>query len=171
MRYVGRVWVFGDNVSTDVIMPGSVTFSDSAMDDRQVALSSMSAIRPGWGERVRPGDIIVGGQNFGCGSGRPAPRILQALGISAVVAESMARQFFRNAIHIGLPAISCSRVGGAVEEGDVAELEIETGNVANRTQSTFLQGEALPVESPPYEILAAGGIEAYLRRILDRDIS
>jgi len=168
MHYQGRVWKFGDNISTDLIMPGSQVLANPLLSDEEAAKFCMWANRPGWAQQVQRGDIIVAGRNFGCGSSRPAPRMLKALGISVVVADSIARLFFRNSIHLGFPVLICPGVSQAFEEGDIAEVDLETGQVRNLTRGTVLQGEALPKDSPPYQILKAGGLEPFLKEAVAR---
>lgn len=164
MIFSGRVWKFGDNISTDVIMPGDVVFA-SDLSEKEAASHSMRALRPGWAKLVQKGDIIVAGKNFGCGSGRPAPRMLKTLGISVVVADSISRQFFRNSIHLGFVAVSCPGISEAFEEGEIAEVQVETGIVNNLSRHKSLHGEALPPDSPPYQILIAGGIDALITEL------
>ena len=161
LLFQGKVWKFGDNISTDLMMPGLV-YSRMA-SDQDIAKYCMSGNRPGWVEQVRPGDIIVARRNFGCGSSRPAPRMLKNLGISVVVAESMSRLFFRNAVNVGFPVLICPGVYEAFEEGELAQVNAETGEVNNLTRETVLRGEALFPGTPPYQILKAGGLEPLLR--------
>ena len=114
----GRVWKFGDNISTDLIMPSFGAMSSPNMDPHEAALFCMRANRPDWAEKVRPGDIVIAGKNFGCGSSRPAAKMLKGLGIQLVVAESVARIFFRNSINLGMAILSCPGVHDAFEEGE-----------------------------------------------------
>jgi 3-isopropylmalate/(R)-2-methylmalate dehydratase small subunit len=163
VRFRGRVWKFGDNISTDLMMPGSKVLARPGITDQEAAQFCMEANRPGWAQQVTLGDIIVAGRNFGCGSSRPAARLLKALGISCVVADSIARLFFRNSIHIGFPVLICPGVSRIFQEGDIAEVDIETGRVRNLTRGVEVQGEPLPKDSPPYQILMAGGLDPYLK--------
>ncbi|MFQ5849703.1 MAG: 3-isopropylmalate dehydratase [Candidatus Binatia bacterium] len=164
LLFKGKVWRFGDNISTDLIMPGLV-YSKMA-SDQEIAKYCMYANRPGWAGQVGLGDIVVARRNFGCGSSRPAPRMLKTLGISVVVAESMSRLFFRNSVNVGFPVLICPRVHDAFEEGDLAEVNAETGEVKNLTRGTVLMGEALSSSTPPYQILRAGGLEPLLREVV-----
>ena len=168
MIFTGRVWKFGDKLSTDLMMPGFAVLTKPGISDEEAAKFCMTANRPGWAQQVQKGDIIVAGQNFGCGSSRPAQRMLRALGISVVVAESTSRLFFRNSIHTGYPVIMCPGVSQEFEEGDTAEVDLETGEVKNLTRGTALQGEALPRGSPPDQILRAGGLEPFLKEVLKK---
>jgi 3-isopropylmalate/(R)-2-methylmalate dehydratase small subunit len=161
----GRVWKFGDHVSTDIILPGSMTFSAADVSDEDASRQAMAALRPGWAAQIARGDILVAGRNFGCGSGRPAPRVLRALGIAAVIAQSLARQFFRNCIHVGLPALTCRDVCAVCEEGELLEVNWETGLIRNLNTGATAQAEPLPQGSPPQQILAAGGLEPFLAQL------
>ncbi|MFQ6030673.1 MAG: 3-isopropylmalate dehydratase [Dehalococcoidia bacterium] len=164
LLFQGKVWRFGDNISTDLMMPGLV-YSKMA-SDQEIARYCMAANRPGWADQVRPGDIVVARRNFGCGSSRPAPRMLKTLGISVVVAESMSRLFFRNAVNVGFPVLICPGVYDAFEEGELAEVNAETGEVKNLTRGMVFQGEALSAGTPPYQILKAGGLQPLLREVI-----
>ena len=164
MQYKGKVWKFGDKLSTDLMMPGTKILAKPGISDQEASRFAMEANRPGWAEQVQPGDIIVAGSNFGCGSSRPAARMLKALGISVVVADSMSRLFFRNSVNVGFPVLICPGVSAAFEEGDAADVDLETGKVQNLTRGTSLHGEALAPDSPPFQILAAGGLETLLKQ-------
>jgi 3-isopropylmalate/(R)-2-methylmalate dehydratase small subunit len=154
----GRVWKFGDNISTDFMMP---SFMQGKIPEERAAFC-MRANRPEFARNVRPGDMIVGGKNFGCGSSRPAAENLLALGINCVLAESFGRIFFRNSIGLGLPALICRGIHDAVEEGDVLQVNPRTGEIRNLTQGTMTCMEPLPEVAR--EILSAGGIVPLLRR-------
>lgn len=164
MNYKGRVWKFGDHVSTDLMMPGAAVLARPGLDEKAAAEHCMSANRPGWAAEVRPGDVLLAGRNFGCGSSRPAQRLLRALGIVVVVAESFSRLFFRNCINTGFPVLICRGVTEAFEEKEIAEVNLETGEVRNVTRGTVLVGEALAPGTPPYEILRAGGLRPLLEK-------
>ncbi len=159
MVFEGRVWKFGDAINTDLMMPGSEVLAQPGISDKEAAKHCMSANRPGWAVQVQEGDIIIAGRNWGCGSSRPAARLFKALGISVIVADSMSRLFFRNAINIGLPVLICPGCSAAFAEGDRARIDISSGEVRNLTSGLVLQGEALPEDSPPAQILRAGGLK------------
>ena len=167
MIFEGRVWKFGDNINTDMIMPvmaGKQMYSsqDSPDRDKKIALQfCMSANRPSWAQQVQEGDIIIAGNNWGCGSSRPAPRLIKSLGISVIVAESIARLYFRNSVNIGLPAITCVGIFAAFNEGERARVNIETGEVNNLSTGITIKGEAIPADSPPMQILKAGGLSHF----------
>ena len=152
----GRAWVFGDNVDTDVIVPGQYLVHDLP----EIAKHVMDGIRPGFAQIVNHGDVIVGGRNFGTGSSREmAPRGLQAAGIGAVVAESFARIFFRNCINVGLAPVECPEAD-AVEEGQTLSIDLAAGHVTILETGQILDAVALPDEIGA--ILAVGGMENYL---------
>jgi 3-isopropylmalate/(R)-2-methylmalate dehydratase small subunit len=154
----GRVWKFGDNVSTDYMMP---SFAHSGTP-AEMAQYCMYSIRPEFAASVQPGDIIVGGRNFGCGSSRPASNNLATLGIACVVAESLARIFFRNSINLGFPVLPCPGVYDAFEEGDMMQVDFDAGEVKNLTTGIVLHTDTLPDTAA--RILEAGGVVELLRR-------
>ena len=117
----GRVWKFGDNINTDLMLPGSVLYSSPEQQARAVFINN----RPGWVDQVQNGDAIVGGFNYGMGSSRPAARSLRNCGVGFLLAETINGLFFRNAVNYGLLACECSGVSTAFEEGDAAELDID----------------------------------------------
>jgi len=149
----GKVWKFGDKISTDLMMPG---FSRGRGLER--AKFCMYSNRPGWSDHVQKGDIVVGGRNFGCGSSRPAAVNLQLLGVSVVMAESIGRIFFRNAINTGLPVVIAPGITGIVEEGEKLRVDLEKGEITNITNGKKLRFDPMPADSPPMQILEAGGI-------------
>ncbi len=154
----GKVWKFGDNVDTDVIVPGKYLIGDI----EEIAEHVMEGIRPGFADLVQPGDVLVGGKNFGTGSSREvAPRAIQAAGISAIVAESFARIFFRNCINVGFVPLECS-TAGAIEEGQHLHIDTDTGVVTVSETGVTHQALRLPTEIG--EILEAGGLEPFLKQ-------
>jgi len=154
VKFKGRAWKYGDNVDTDVIIPGKYLRS---ADFRVFAEHAMEGIDPGF--RPAAGDVIVAGNNFGCGSSREqAPLAIKHAGISCVVARSFARIFFRNAINVGLPIVEAD-VADAVQKGDVVEVDLDTGCVT-------ASGVRYPSTRLPdflQDILNAGGLVAYRR--------
>jgi 3-isopropylmalate/(R)-2-methylmalate dehydratase small subunit len=164
--FEGKVWQFGHNISTDLMMPGSDVLARPGISEDAAARYCMHANRPEWAAQVQKGDIVVAGRNWGCGSSRPAARLFKALGIGAMVADSMSRLFFRNAVNIGLPVLICNGVSDVFSEGDFARINMETGEVRNLTTGTRLQGEALPADSPPMQILRVGGLSPFMRQQL-----
>jgi len=162
---VGRVWKFGDNVDTDIITPADTTSFGmaDAQEWKMVAENSFRAVRREFHKSVRPGDILVAGRNFGLGSHREQANIvLRHLGFAAVVAESVARIYFRNSIATGMPIFAVPGIVRLVEEGDEMEIDMERWKVRNRTS-----GRELPIQ--PYSpivqnILEGGGILQVLRQ-------
>ncbi len=161
MRVKGRAWVLGDNVSTDHIISGKYKFK--AISSLEAMLPHLlEEVIPGFSERVRPGDVIVAGKNFGMGSSREhAPRLLKMAGVGAVVARSFARIFYRNAINIGLPVVEAEEIPSITEEGDVIVVDLAEGVVANLSKGVRERFRPFPEEV--MEILRAGGIIEYIR--------
>jgi 3-isopropylmalate/(R)-2-methylmalate dehydratase small subunit len=158
----GRVWLFGDNVDTDVITPG--IHVDASMEEMKKHV--LEALNPKFPKEVKAGDIIVAGKNFGCGSSREtAPDAIKALGIGAVVAESFARIFFRNAVSIGLPVLPCPGVSGAFREGEEAGVDVPRATVTNLSSSRTLQGQ--PLAKDILDILSQGGTLSLLKEMAD----
>jgi 3-isopropylmalate/(R)-2-methylmalate dehydratase small subunit len=155
-----RAWVVGDDISTDYLMPGITMFG--RMSAEEMARHCLRSILPQFAEEVRPGDILVAGQNFGCGSSRPAARNLRALGVAAVVAESFAGLFYRNAINTGLPLIEIANVSTLVGAGDEVTLDLASGDFYDHTRDRQLPFK--PYESHIQAILDAGGLIPLLRR-------
>jgi len=151
----GRVWKFGDNINTDLILPGK--YLDLGAEE--VGGYAMSGVDKDFAKKVNPGDIIVAGKNFGGGSSREtAPWAIKNCGIAAVVAKSFSRIFFRNAINIGLPVIEFSQTTN-IADGDEIEIEITKGTI--KYKDTIYQGSSIPEEI--MEIVQAGGLVQYLK--------
>lgn len=148
----GRVFVFGDEINTDLVMPNRA-FRLPQAEQHTLAFE---AIRPGWVSEVRPGDLIVAGQNFGMGSSRPVGAVLRACGIAGIVAESVNGLCLRNCVNVSLPALDCPGVSSLFHDGDIAQVDYTTGLVKNLTQGTELMGKRLPPLLA--EIVVAGGI-------------
>jgi 3-isopropylmalate/(R)-2-methylmalate dehydratase small subunit len=135
----GRVWKFGDSIPTDHIAPGFALALPWEQRKKHILYVNKT-----FTEQVRPGDIIVAGSNFGCGSAREeAPTDLKQLGIGCVLAESFARIFFRNCISVGLPVLACKGVSSAFNEGDEIEVDFENAQVRNLTSGKELKGPPL----------------------------
>lgn len=154
----GRAWCFGDDVSTDALSPGQW-----AIDPVEVRMAhTLESLDDRFPSQVRPGDVVIAGRNFGCGSSREtAPENLKALGVACVVAESFARLFLRNAIAIGLPVLVCPGIRAGMAGADQVEVDLAAGTVRDERTGSLLTGERLPAEMRA--ILAAGGILALLR--------
>lgn len=157
--YSGRVWKFGDNIDTDVISPGQ--YVSLPLEEQKP--HCMEAVNPTFAKNVKPGDIVVAGRNFGCGSSREtAPEVLKELGVGAVVAESFARIFFRNAIAIGLPVLIVDGINKEVSEGDRLQLNLKTAEVKNLTTGKIMKGK--PLIPLMIEIIEAGGSISLLQK-------
>lgn len=154
----GRIWKFGDNINTDLMLPNVAM----ARPESEQPKYCFSANRPGWSEEVKPGDIIVAGENFGTGSSRQAARVLKALGLGGVIADSVNSLFFRNCVNVGFCAIICPGVSEAFEEGDEVEVDMSRGTVKNTRTGIILQGEEIPPRL--LQILEAGGIRPLLEK-------
>ena len=153
----GRVWKFGDDVDTDLIVPGRFLILEPA----EIALHVMEGVRPGFAELVREGDIVVAGENFGSGSSREmAPRALRNVGIVAVVAKSFSRIFFRNSINVGLAPVECPDAD-IVEEGQSIRIDFDLGEVLVVETGMRLAAVSVPRELAP--IMEAGGMVEFLR--------
>lgn len=142
MKALGIVHRYGDNVDTDVIIPARYLNSS---DPKELAEKCMIDIDKDFIDRVKPGDIMVAGKNFGCGSSREhAPIAIKASGISCVIAENFARIFYRNSINIGLPIIECEEAAKDIEVDNEVEVDFDTGIIYNHTKNKSYQGQAFP---------------------------
>jgi 3-isopropylmalate/(R)-2-methylmalate dehydratase small subunit len=153
----GRVWKFGDDINTDLVIPGFAIYLPADEQPRHC----FSANRPGWVDEVADGDILLAGRTFGVGSGRPIGEVFARLGIKAVVAESFNGLGLRNCVNVGLPSLPCPGILDAFDEGDVAEVDAVSGEVRNLTSGVSITGNPLPPAIQ--EIVDAGGVEARLR--------
>lgn len=153
----GRAWKFGDDVNTDMIVAGK--YLAGRIEDAMP--HGLEALNPEFAKRLQPGDVVVGGRNFGCGSAREAaPAVLKALGVGLVVAESFARIFFRNAIAVGLGVLSCPGIGECAEEGDVLEVDLERARVVNVRMGKEVRGQ--PLADEMLKIIDKGGLAELL---------
>ncbi|SHE90066.1 3-isopropylmalate/(R)-2-methylmalate dehydratase small subunit [Marinitoga hydrogenitolerans DSM 16785] len=156
----GRVWRFGDNISTDHIAPGRYFHLRSNL--KELAKHVLEDAREDFAQKIEKGDIIVGGQNFGLGSSREhAPRIIKVAGISCVIAKSFARIFYRNSINIGLPVIELKEID-EINEGDILEIDTEKGIIKNITQEKIYT--FIPFPKFINSILEIGGIDEYIKK-------
>jgi 3-isopropylmalate/(R)-2-methylmalate dehydratase small subunit len=159
-KITGRIWKYGDDVNTDVIFPGKYTYSIT--DRKEMAPHALEDLDPDFVKNVRPGDIIVAGKNWGCGSSREQAVIaLKEIGVGAIVARSFARIYFRNCINEGLPIVTCDAVDG-VETGEEVCIDFGSGLVITP------RGEYAFPPLPPsvLEILEAGGLVPHVKRKL-----
>lgn len=158
MQAKGRVFKYGDNVDTDVIIPARYL---NITDGMELAKHCMEDIDKDFIKNVQKGDIMVAQKNFGCGSSREhAPLVIKCAGVSCVIAETFARIFYRNAINIGLPIIECPEAAKAIQAGDEVEIDFDSGMIHNITKDETYKGQAFP--SFMQKIIAAGGLVNYI---------
>lgn len=158
MQAEGKVFKYGDNVDTDVIIPARYLNSS---DPKDLAAHCMEDIDKDFIRNVKKGDIIVAAKNFGCGSSREhAPIAIKAAGVSCVIAETFARIFYRNAINIGLPIIECPEAAREIQAGDEVKIDFDSGTIYDVTRNTSYRGQAFP----PFmqKIISAGGLVNYI---------
>jgi len=157
----GRAWKFGDDISTDLIIPGKYKFK--TLDFKELAKHAMEGADPEFASKVRPGDIIVAGKNFGCGSSREhAPLVLKHAGVGAVVARSFARIFFRNAVNVGLPVAVSKEAYDVVDAGDELELDLAGGVLKDLTKGVEVRVEPLP--GFLLDVMLEGGLVEYYKK-------
>ena len=159
MELKGKVFKYGDNVDTDVIIPARYLNTSEA---KELAAHCMEDIDPAFAGKVKPGDIIVAGRNFGCGSSREhAPLAIKASGVACVIATTFARIFYRNALNIGLPILECPDAATTIAAGDEVGIDLSSGTVTNETTGRTFQAEPFP----PFmqQLISAGGLAAYMR--------
>ncbi len=160
MKADGKVFKYGDNVDTDVIIPARYLNSS---DPAELATHCMEDIDKTFVKRVKKGDIIVADKNFGCGSSREhAPIAIKAAGVSCVIAETFARIFYRNSINIGLPIIECPEAAKAIADGDEVEVDFDSGKITDRTTGKSFQGQAFPAFMQ--KIIKAEGLINYINQ-------
>jgi len=156
----GTAWVFGDNVNTDEIIPARYL---NVSDDDELARHCMEDIDAAFVQKAKPGDVIVAGENFGCGSSREhAPRCIKAAGVACVIARSFARIFFRNAINTGLPIVACPDAVGDIETGHTVTVDLSASSVTNETTGNTFRFEPFPPAMQA--IIEAGGLMAYVKQ-------
>ena len=159
MKAQGTVFKYGDNIDTDVIIPARYL---NTQNPQELAAHCMEDIDKTFITRVQPGDIMVGGENFGCGSSREhAPLAIKTAGVSCVIAKSFARIFYRNAINIGFPILECPEAAEAIQNGDTVSVDFTTGKIEDETTGQTFQAAAFP----PFieEIIRHGGLLPYLK--------
>jgi 3-isopropylmalate/(R)-2-methylmalate dehydratase small subunit len=158
MKFTARIWKFDDNINTDLILPNVAFY----LTPQEQLGYIFRANRPGWVDLVQPGDILIGGKNFGMGSSRPAARNLRNLGLACLVAEGINGLFYRNCVNFAFPATECAGVHEMFEEGDVAEVDFDAATVTNVTNGKSRSMRAIP--PPLLSIIEAGGIFPLLER-------
>ncbi len=159
----GRVYKFSDNINTDVIYPGK--YLSITTDREEMARHCFETVHPEFLKNAKQGDVIVAGKNFGCGSSREqAATCLKYFGISAIVAESFARIFYRNAINLGLPVIIAPGISKKIEHNDTIEINLRTGIIKNIKTNKIIKATPLP----PFvlKIISDGGLISYLKKKL-----
>ncbi len=160
LKIKGRVWKFGNDINTDLIIAGK--YKLSITDIGELSKHAMEALIPGFAEKIKKDDLIVAGRNFGCGSSREqAPLVLKHIGIGAIIAESFARIFYRNAINIGLPVIECKETN-KIENGDLLEASLSEGYIKNLTKNEVYKFK--PIPPALLEILVNGGLVNYVKK-------
>ncbi|HIE15053.1 TPA: 3-isopropylmalate dehydratase small subunit [Candidatus Bathyarchaeota archaeon] len=160
MIITGKATVFGDNINTDVIIPGRYL---TILDAEELAKHAMEGLDPDFPEKAREGVIIVAGRNFGCGSSREqAPIALKNAGVKCVLAESFARIFFRNSINVGLPILECPNITQHVSEGDQLTIDLVEGKIINNRSGAILRASPLP--NFLLTIIKDGGLIEHLKR-------
>ncbi len=159
MKAAGKVIKYGDNIDTDVIIPAR--YLNTSLPE-ELAKHCMEDIDKDFAKKIKDGDIMVGGANFGCGSSREhAPIAIKASGISCVIAESFARIFFRNSINIGLPILECPEASKDIDCGDDVEVDFDMGVITNKTKNKTYQAAAFPEFMQ--ELINAGGLVKYIK--------
>ena len=156
---MGKAWKFDDNLNTDEIIPARYNIT---IVPEELARNVFCEIKPDYAKNAAPGDVIVGGRNFGCGSSREhAPIAIKGSGAQCVIARSYARIFFRNCINIGLPILECPEAVDGISEGDQLDVDLATGQIRNLTSGEVYQAHPLP--DFVLKIAAAGGIVNFLK--------
>ncbi len=159
MKLRGRAWKFGDHIDTDVIIPARYL---NTSDPYELAKHCMEDADPDFASKVKKGDIIVAGENFGCGSSREhAPIAIKYAGVSCVIAKSFARIFFRNAFNTGLPIVECPEAVEKTDEGDELLVDLEAGKIVNLTKN--LEFKVEPIPEFMMDLLKAGGLISYIK--------
>ncbi len=162
----GKVFKFGDDISTDHIVPGRLLHLRSNLPE--LAKHTLEDADPTFAQRVKKGDFVVGGKNFGLGSSREhAPLVIKMAGVSAILAKSVARIFFRNAINVGLPVLICDTE--SINDGDELEVDLESGKVKNLTNGAELNFS--PIPEIMLRILNEGGLIPYIKEYKDFTLS
>lgn len=160
MKFTGTVIKYGDNVDTDVIIPARYL---NTSDKKELAFHCMEDIDPNLASKIKPGDIMVAGYNFGCGSSREhAPIAIKESGISLVIAKSFARIFYRNSINIGLAIVECPEAADCIENGDQVEADLDTGMIYDKTTGESFKTEPFPEFIQ--KIITNGGLVESIRK-------
>ena len=160
MKIQGKTYKYGDNVDTDVIIPARYL---NTPDAKELAKHCMEDIDAAFAAKVKPGERMVAGKNFGCGSSREhAPLAIKTCGISCVIAETFARIFYRNALNIGLPILECAEAAKAINAGDEVSVDLDSGIIVDLTSGK--QWTAEPFPAFMQDLIAAGGLASYMKK-------
>ena len=165
MNLQGKVWRFGDDIDTDLIIPARYL---NTSDPRELAAHCMEDADPSFAQKVTVGDMIVAGKNFGCGSSREhAPISIKEAGVACVIGATFARIFYRNAINIGLPILESPEASAEIKEGDEIQVDLDSGIIRNLSNGKTYQAKPFP----PFmqELIAAGGLISYVRRQVGKE--
>lgn len=164
MLIKGKVWRFGNNIDTDIIIPAKYL---NTSDPKELAMHVMEGVDSNFYQKIKTGDIIVAGKNFGCGSSREhAPIAIKASGIQTVIAKSFARIFYRNAFNIGLPIFESSEASEKIKENDEIEIDADKGIIRNLTRKEIYK--ANPIPKFMQELIKAGGLVEWTRKRLKK---
>lgn len=156
----GKAWKFGDHIDTDLIIPARYL---NTSDPKELAKHAMEDADPNWIKKMKKGDFIIAGENFGCGSSREhAPIAIKAAGVSAVIAKSFARIFYRNAINIGLPILESPEAAKDIKEGDLIEVNLSKGEIKNLSKGKTYYAQPFPEFMQ--KIIKAGGLIKYVKQ-------
>lgn len=159
MKIQGKVWKFGDDIDTDVIIPARYL---NTSDPEELAQHCMEDADPKFAEKVQKGDVIVGGKNFGCGSSREhAPICIKAAGVSCVIAASFARIFFRNSFNTGLPIFESREASEKIQENDAVVVDFQTGIIENKTRNESYKAQ--PIPDFMQKLIKKGGLMNYVK--------
>lgn len=159
MKAQGKTWKYGDNVDTDVIIPARYL---NTPDAKELAKHCMEDIDTSFAAKVKEGEIMIAGKNFGCGSSREhAPLAIKTCGIACVIAASFARIFYRNALNIALPILECPEAAASIKAGDEVEVDFDSGIIIDKTTGKSFQAEPFP----PFmqDLIKAGGLASYMK--------
>ncbi|KXS43096.1 MAG: 3-isopropylmalate/(R)-2-methylmalate dehydratase small subunit [Candidatus Frackibacter sp. T328-2] len=164
MNLKGQAWKYGDDIDTDVIIPARYL---NTSDPSELAKHCLEDLDGEFVDKMKEGDVIVAGKNFGCGSSREhAPLAIKAAGVSCVIAESFARIFYRNSINIGLPILESVEAVEAIDEGDQIEIDVNSGEIKNLTKDEVYQAEPFPEFMQ--EIIESGGLTKYVAKKVNK---
>jgi 3-isopropylmalate/(R)-2-methylmalate dehydratase small subunit len=164
MSIAGKAIKFGDNINTDVIIPGKYL---ELIDPEELGRHALEGLDPTFAQRAKEGVILIGGENFGCGSSREQAAIaLKSARVRCVLAGSFARIFYRNAINIGLPALECEGISEKTTEGDLLSVDLKTGTIQNKTRGTTLRASPLPEFI--LKLFEEGGLIPHVRGLIGK---